>query len=311
MFDFDCPASPQVDAHGRNSAKSNRRIATSLLAWAEVLDALGWSVALRLPGTTPTLSGNARKWVAGQACEAVCWAAIDAHVSHADPANILISTPDVKVWLETETLPESDVAKRPCEILTKRESEICGWLRGGKTGPEIAIILGCAQRTVESHVARLYRKLGVRSRAQFHFQTHSATPRCPVRPASLPNSPPAISRPLSERWQETRRLNSMWNALASGLAEVAGLNLDPAGSGSHLSAKDASILVGLTSGQSRDEIAAKLQWRRDTLDRNLAAVRERLGLENNSLLLSLLATLRPATFSRTHAHHADRSAPPH
>jgi DNA-binding CsgD family transcriptional regulator len=174
--DPDDLADPLVDAHCRDAAKRNRRTTTSLLAWAEVLDTLGWSVALRLPGANPTLSRNARKWAAGQACEAVCWAAITAHVSHANAANILISTHDVKVWLETEALPRPNEAKRPCEILTKRESEIFGWLREGKSGPEIAIILGCAQRTVESHVARLYRKLGVRNRAQLHFQSRPVTP---------------------------------------------------------------------------------------------------------------------------------------
>lgn len=79
-----------VDAHGRDLARSNRRTAASLLAWAEVLDAVGWSVALRLPGATPTLNGNARKWASGLACEAVCWSAITARVNHADPAILTV-----------------------------------------------------------------------------------------------------------------------------------------------------------------------------------------------------------------------------
>jgi DNA-binding CsgD family transcriptional regulator len=49
--------------------------------------------------------------------------------------------------------------------LTRRESEVSHWLRQGKTGPEISLILGCAVRTVEKHVANLYRKLGVHDRA--------------------------------------------------------------------------------------------------------------------------------------------------
>ena len=49
--------------------------------------------------------------------------------------------------------------------LSRRESEVLSWLREGKNGPEIAIILGCAIRTVEKHLANLYQKLGVRNRA--------------------------------------------------------------------------------------------------------------------------------------------------
>lgn len=49
----------------------------------------------------------------------------------------------------------------PSPILTRRESEVMSWLCEGKTGPEIAIILGCATRTVEKHLANLYQKLGV------------------------------------------------------------------------------------------------------------------------------------------------------
>jgi hypothetical protein len=106
-------------------------------------------------------------------------------------------------------------------------------------------------------------------------------------------------RKLSERLQQTQRLNSMWDALASGLAEAAGLHLGPAGTHPHLSEADGTILAGLIGGRSRDTIAASLQWRRDTLDRQLAAIRERLGFENSSQMLSVLAALRPATFSRT------------
>ena len=60
---------------------------------------------------------------------------------------------------------------KPAAILTRRESEVMGWLRLGKTGPEIAIILGCAARTVEKHLANLYRKLRVKSRAEMILKT--------------------------------------------------------------------------------------------------------------------------------------------
>lgn len=50
------------------------------------------------------------------------------------------------------------------ESLTGRECEVLKWLQQGKTSPEIAIILGCAARTVEKHVQNLYRKLGIKNR---------------------------------------------------------------------------------------------------------------------------------------------------
>jgi DNA-binding NarL/FixJ family response regulator len=40
------------------------------------------------------------------------------------------------------------------------------WLNEGKTGREVALILKCAPCTVESHVTRLYRKLGAHNRLE-------------------------------------------------------------------------------------------------------------------------------------------------
>ena len=54
----------------------------------------------------------------------------------------------------------------PAEFgLTARESEILGLLAAGMTDPEIAGALFISVRTVEHHVASLFRKLGVRSRS--------------------------------------------------------------------------------------------------------------------------------------------------
>lgn len=50
--------------------------------------------------------------------------------------------------------------------LTPREGEILDLLSEGFTVQQIARRLGISPRTVESHVSRLYRKLGVRSRVQ-------------------------------------------------------------------------------------------------------------------------------------------------
>jgi DNA-binding NarL/FixJ family response regulator len=50
--------------------------------------------------------------------------------------------------------------------LTPRELQILDMVSGGLTMRQIATRLGISPRTVESHVAKLYRKLGVRSRVQ-------------------------------------------------------------------------------------------------------------------------------------------------
>jgi DNA-binding CsgD family transcriptional regulator len=68
------------------------------------------------------------------------------------------------IW-SGQTERQASVTSRPAAVLTRRESEVMSWLQQGKTTQEIAIILGCAIRTVETHLANLYRKLGVRSRA--------------------------------------------------------------------------------------------------------------------------------------------------
>ena len=50
--------------------------------------------------------------------------------------------------------------------LTRRELEILELISGGLTMRQIATRLGISPRTVETHVAKLYRKLGVRTRVQ-------------------------------------------------------------------------------------------------------------------------------------------------
>jgi DNA-binding NarL/FixJ family response regulator len=50
--------------------------------------------------------------------------------------------------------------------LTKREREVLGLLSDGLTMRQMATRLGISPRTVETHVAKVYRKLGVRTRLQ-------------------------------------------------------------------------------------------------------------------------------------------------
>ena len=48
--------------------------------------------------------------------------------------------------------------------LTGREVEVLGWIREGKSNPEIGIILGISPRTVQKHVEHLLGKLGAETR---------------------------------------------------------------------------------------------------------------------------------------------------
>ncbi|MBI3801746.1 MAG: helix-turn-helix transcriptional regulator [Deltaproteobacteria bacterium] len=48
--------------------------------------------------------------------------------------------------------------------LTSRETEVLFWVMQGKTNLEIATILEARSRTVQKHLERIYRKLGVETR---------------------------------------------------------------------------------------------------------------------------------------------------
>jgi DNA-binding CsgD family transcriptional regulator len=50
--------------------------------------------------------------------------------------------------------------------LSPREREVLDWVAEGKTNPEIAAIVGLGVRTVQTHLAHVFEKLGVVSRAQ-------------------------------------------------------------------------------------------------------------------------------------------------
>jgi DNA-binding CsgD family transcriptional regulator len=50
--------------------------------------------------------------------------------------------------------------------LTTRESAIAALVVAGRTNDEAAAELGLSVKTVEAHLSRVYRKLGVRSRSQ-------------------------------------------------------------------------------------------------------------------------------------------------
>jgi len=96
---------------------------------------------------------------------------------------------------------------------------------------------------------------------------------------------------LARRLEERRHLRRAWGDLTVALGSSV---VAEAGSPVLLGARDGRILSGLVCGETRADIAARLGWRRDTLDRHLAELRERMGYENTSQLLQALAALKPS-----------------
>ena len=57
-------------------------------------------------------------------------------------------------------------AEQPSALLSEREREVLALMASGKTNKEIADLLFLSPHTVKEHTSALYRKLGVRNRAE-------------------------------------------------------------------------------------------------------------------------------------------------
>lgn len=80
--------------------------------------------------------------------------------------------------VETRTTPPLNgaqirtrvVALEPIHIslpgVTAREAEVVGWVAQGLTNKSIALQLQISARTVQKHLERMFRKLGIRSRSE-------------------------------------------------------------------------------------------------------------------------------------------------
>lgn len=83
-------------------------------------------------------------------------------------------------------LVDPDLAQRLCDTfdlplptpngLTTREGQIAGLAAAGLTNPQISVRLSISVRTVECHLARVYHKLGVRSRRELPGALHESPP---------------------------------------------------------------------------------------------------------------------------------------
>jgi DNA-binding CsgD family transcriptional regulator len=67
--------------------------------------------------------------------------------------------------------------------LSAREAEVLAWTAAGKTNPAIAALLHISARTVQTHLERVYRKLGVETRAAATARAVEAMREAPLDPA--------------------------------------------------------------------------------------------------------------------------------
>jgi len=63
-------------------------------------------------------------------------------------------------------LTSSRAARQAAGGLTAREREVAALVAAGKSNAEIAMTLVLGKRTIETHIANIYAKLGINSRAQ-------------------------------------------------------------------------------------------------------------------------------------------------
>jgi len=86
--------------------------------------------------------------------------------------------------------------RRPAErsslaVLSPREHEVAAQVASGKTNREIAAVLFLSEKTVGSHLARIFGKLGVHSRAALTALIGQAAGERAVRPHEDTPAPPA------------------------------------------------------------------------------------------------------------------------
>jgi serine/threonine-protein kinase PknK len=62
--------------------------------------------------------------------------------------------------------PQRPAPTKPQDLLTRREEEIAVLITRGLTNRQIALELTLSERTVDCHVAKILKKLGLRSRVQ-------------------------------------------------------------------------------------------------------------------------------------------------
>jgi non-specific serine/threonine protein kinase len=78
-----------------------------------------------------------------------------------------------------DPVPEQAMAAEPPVELTRREAEIAGLVAEGLTNRQISARLSISERTAANHVAKILKKLGLRSRAQIASWATESQPLAP------------------------------------------------------------------------------------------------------------------------------------
>lgn len=152
--------------------RRNECVMQKLQAWAGLLDEAGWCVALRMPDDQGFwLSEQAKKDL--QQCKHVwsSWPDLVMVLKKLPKSVVACQCDGIMIWSHINEPDSVPFPPHSGAVLTPREAEVMSWLGEGKSSSEIAIILGCKARTVEKHVANLYRKIGVRNRASAILKT--------------------------------------------------------------------------------------------------------------------------------------------
>lgn len=101
----------------------------------------------------------------GSSCSLFCFTGTRGREDRRTAALLRFLTPHLHLAFQlalavSEPPPGGDVG------LTRREREVLGWLKEGKSSWAIGMLLGISERTANFHAANIMRKLGVANRAQ-------------------------------------------------------------------------------------------------------------------------------------------------
>jgi DNA-binding CsgD family transcriptional regulator len=145
-----------LSATGRHAeAATAFRMAADLLGTAGIRVGQAWALAFGAPSV---LAAGGVAGALGMADEALTLARAAGSIT------ILNAAQDVRDRIVTGG-SDHDQAADPLSVLTSREREIAHLAATGRASRDIARQLSLSPRTVETHLSRVYRKLGLSSRA--------------------------------------------------------------------------------------------------------------------------------------------------
>ena len=83
-------------------------------------------------------------------------------------------------------IAHAEVVVMPARGLTEREEQVAALVAVGASNGQVAAELDLSRKTVETHLTRIYRKLGVRSRAELSAARRAPRPNGPLCETTFP-----------------------------------------------------------------------------------------------------------------------------